>query len=646
MKDRFRRGVTRFTGPNTLYRLVLILMTIIFDLIVFFGILMPLFEPEYYDLLWFALIGVSWLLLTEVLHFFTVLIALRGILTPRQYVAGYAAILFVALLCSGFHIAGIGVVMVFATVAIGKTRHLVDFHQPLAIGRAGEFFKHAGLVKRYYNMLLKPKELYVLWAGIRMPLAAALSGNALITGMISSGKTISMRLALQPVISQIGSHPNLRALIYGKQEMLSIIRGMNPTCVLYILNVTDVRCAVWLIDRDITTFVDCRAAAVAFSPPKPARPGAGDFWIEAAQFILEGVFLYFVLVVRKDWELRDVLLSIEVDTLKTMFQAHPALKKYLYLLQGDRLTHSVLVSVQTYLSQFAPIASAWHEKRRHAKDNTDTVQTFSFTDWIEENSIVILGRNVDHKTSQGRLNNLFVNTATRKLLNRPANDLNRIPNTLYCLDEFHTLNYLETFEELATEGSGKGISFIIALQSITSLDEIYQREGRNTIVGQAYHKIFYKLADLETAKLFSELIGEEERFSEILGSESWERTNQVVHNRAVVTADELRRIPLPKKGEPGWFNWLIGKGGTPLKGYVLGKYGFWRRLSPRFIQKNLMPAAKIPDYIPWDIPILRPWEEEDLQRIGLGNAPAPQGPTPVMEQILKELPWSQENSAV
>ena len=117
----------------------------------------------------------------------------------------------------------------------------------------------------------------------------------------------------------------------------------------------------------------------------------------------------------------------------------------------------------------------------------------------------------------------------------------------------HTLGDLGVaFLELLTNGSGKGVCIALAAQAYTSLQQLYGREGAETLMGQIYNRGFLRLNDHTTATFASDLIGHGERFRKEYDDkqQKWVTTNRV-ERVCVAPADELRRIAPPMKGKSG-----------------------------------------------------------------------------------------------
>lgn len=426
---------------------------------------------------------------------------------------------------------------------------------------------------------------------------------------------------------QSGKHrlpriPIKSAVIYdAKRDMVAIVEGMrDPNCPMYILNYRDARCAVWDIAKDIKDRASCRAFGEYCSPPKPARPGPGDFWIDAAQYALEGLALSFALNAEGRWDFRDILVATRSKTrLLKILASDLRTEEYLELLGGEggeRLTHAVLVTVQVYLSLFAPIAAAWYYKRQWAKKTDRKIQTYAFTDMPHKAGIYLLGRDVENLVGITAMNRLFLTIMGRVLLNQEADDLDRQPQHFFVLDEFHTLGFLPEFEEFATNGSGKGVSIALAMQAYPSLQRLYGKEGAEVICGQIFRKAYLRLNDSATAEFASKDMGTGDRFLKSYTG-SWQLTYKLQRDYPVVRAAELGRIPPPAPGKSGFLNRILLRNGQPLKGFYKGLFGFCRRIPSSYISKNLLPKADVPKVLPWEVPLLPTWDYDDIKRLNL-----------------------------
>ncbi|MEO1147774.1 MAG: type IV secretion system DNA-binding domain-containing protein [Cyanobacteria bacterium J06638_22] len=623
MFNRHRHGVSRLSFYDALYQAAFIGSTILWAFL-----LLPLWErqlpnaaPGHFVI---VIVALTAIMLHGACTAYSVLIAERGASWPQSYLTGYGLVLLSALLLSAWKVQYGLLWCLLVAIAAAGVRRWISFHQPLWLGEAGKFLRPVGWVKRFYRSQVEPEQPTLQWLGIDIPFGEG-TRNFSLMGAISSGKSILLRLFLQSFVPLIGKRKNLRLLVFDPTfDMVSIIRGMNPTCPIHILSPRDARASVWDITADVRGLSDARALATTLTPPKPDRPGPNDFWIEAAQYILEGLALYFSVVVKENWEFRDLLIACNSqERLMVILNSHPATKEYVYALSGDRLTHSIMVTVQVYLSQFSSIASAWYHLRQHAEQNHRPLRTFSFANWVHEDGVTILGRDLENRTAMMALNRLFITKAGRVLLNQFGDTLQRDPHTFIVLDEAHTLGVLPEWEEFTTNASSRGVSIATAMQALPSLQRLYGKDGAEAILGQFFHKAFLRLNDTTTAEYASSLVGRGDRFQTYFDGKAWKISERVERNVAIVAPEELRRIPPPAKGKPGFFNRMLGRGGTPLKGFYLGIHGCWSQLSPRYISENLKPKANVPNRVPWEIPPLPTWDYSDIKRLKLDHVISP-----------------------
>lgn len=620
--NRYEHGISRLAFWNFLYLSALASITILWG-----GVLLPITEQAFANqdiepgVLVIPVVGISFLMFQQCYVTFRTLVIQYGKVMPGPYLIGYCLLLVTALLLWLLEPWYGLVPCLVALIAAAKFRNWLLFHKPLWLGESGQFMRPVGWLKRFFRLQSKPGDLTLPIIGLDLPFEEGIRNIALF-GAVSSGKTITLRLLLQAIVPYIGKRPNLRLVVHdAKRDMVSILTGMNPHCPIYLLNPADDRCAVLNLGQMITNQASARALATIFTP---SQTGTHDtFWIQATQYMLEGLAVYFSVVAPGAWNLRDLLVACRShERLKAILGSHPLTKGYLTPLEGDRLTHSIMVTIQVYLSLFAPIASAWHAKRKHAEENNLPLQELSLQQALHDDIVIVLGRDVEHPVAIAALNRLFLTLYCRALLNAPGNDLEREPHTFFVLDEGHVLGKLPEFEEFMTNASGRGVCVVTALQSISSLQGIYGREGTEAILGQFFHRLFLRLNDQFTADYASVLFGLGSRFSKFFNGNRWEISNQV-ERAPLVPSETLRRISPPMKGKPGPLNWLFGKGGIPLKGLYLGTHACEMSLSPRAISKKLMPKANVPDIVAWDIPQLPGWDNDDLKRLHLEKVISP-----------------------
>ncbi len=83
---------------------------------------------------------------------------------------------------------------------------------------------------------------------------------------------------------------------------------------------------------------------------------------------------------------------------------------------------------------------------------------------------------------------------------------------LLLVDEAGTCPIPELQKHVATV-NGRGISFMIAIQSLSQLDALYGKYNATTIRNNMDSQIFYRQADLETAQYIEKRLGYKSGFA-------------------------------------------------------------------------------------------------------------------------------------
>lgn len=80
-------------------------------------------------------------------------------------------------------------------------------------------------------------------------------------------------------------------------------------------------------------------------------------------------------------------------------------------------------------------------------------------------------------------------------------------DVIFYLEEIGNMPEIKNLKSGITMGQSRGLKFILSLQSYSQLEDIYGEKGANTIIGNCGNQVYIKTDDLDTAKKFSGLIG-------------------------------------------------------------------------------------------------------------------------------------------
>ncbi len=153
------------------------------------------------------------------------------------------------------------------------------------------------------------------------------------------------------------------------------------------------------------------------------------------------------------------------------------------------------------------------------------------------------------------LQNLFISvlyeTGLRLAVkNDPNNKYGWTKRAVLCmLDEFPKLGKFEIMEKLLADAAGYGAKFYLIAQSDKQINQAYEKE--NSIFAGTQHKVIFRPADQDTAKVLSEMLGNYTYVEEVFnvndggskaidiikdksGSKNWSESQ-----RALMTPDEI-----------------------------------------------------------------------------------------------------------
>lgn len=152
----------------------------------------------------------------------------------------------------------------------------------------------------------------------------------------------------------------------------------------------------------------------------------------------------------------------------------------------------------------------------------------------------------DEDKTRHVLATLYIDQVYQSLVSLANRMGGRIPRRVnMILDEFGNLPPIPDFDAKLTVAGGRGIRFCMALQDVTQLKKLYNKNAQ-TITGNCYYWIYLKTLDVETAKVISERTGkytvETENSSSSVQSKGHSRTHGIATTgRPLLMPDEVSR---------------------------------------------------------------------------------------------------------
>ncbi len=164
----------------------------------------------------------------------------------------------------------------------------------------------------------------------------------------------------------------------------------------------------------------------------------------------------------------------------------------------------------------------------------------------------------------------------------------------FLLDEFGNIGKLPDLGQKLTVSAGRGIRFLLAVQSMAQIDQVYGPQVREIIAGNCDTWIFLRAADEATAKAISAKAGTYtvQTFSRSSrGYASTMSDTESATARPLLTPDEVLRWPL---GE----SLLLQAGQYPAR-LPLKDLSAWREASRAFTPGPVPQAARVEKVVTW-----------------------------------------------
>lgn len=447
-----------------------------------------------------------------------------------------------------------------------------------------------------------------------MPSATAVL-HWLTIGTTGSGKSLTLRLLMQDVLKLITRGSDARALIYdAKRDTLPLLAGMNLSCPIKTLNPLDERGVAWAIARDCTAPATANQLAEVLVPD--ADEGGNAFFANAVRDLLSGVLIALNLAAPRAWTLRDVILAMTADParLRALLERFDETRDRLQYFVDERVLANILSTVSTKLAMYRAVAAAWDR----------APNAISLEDWVRGEFVLVLGNDESVRAPLDAINRAVVQRATELILNLPESSTRRI---WMFLDEVREMGRLDGLRSLLNKGRSKGACVVLGFQAIEGLWAEYGKDQANEIVGECNHTALLRVVSAETARWMADRVGEFEQ-REVKPSQAGTgqtSLSEETARRAAVLSSEFQNLP---PTDP--INGLTGYYLSPVTGaykYTTPSADLTARLMP--------PDANTPAFLPrpTQAQYLRPWGDDDLQRLGFTTEPPavpppPPGPLP------------------
>lgn len=465
-------------------------------------------------------------------------------------------------------------------------------------------------VKEHYNRIRGKSDPGILWGGVRVPIREATT-HFCVAGTSGSGKTVTLRLFMQDVLTGIGQpHSRKRAVLYDpKIEMYPILLGMGFRAEdIIVMNPFDQRCHPWAIAEDIETATDAQNLAEILVPRKDNSSSNDDFWRSATILLIKAVVRYLNIRAPKVWQFRDLLLALRSrKIILRMIEDESRLDHYKQAYGSDKTADNIMSTLLVQIEKYEPIASLWHK--------AETVygnKPVSLTEWTHGSKILLLGKSETAETEMREVNRVLITRVAELLLEKEET---REAETFLILDELSSLGDMKPLIKVAEEGRSKGVCLAVGFQAKEHIEKNFSKELANAFLGQFNHIAALRLRDEQTAKWITEIIGKKTGIRYTTSeTASWDspKSYSVQEQHFEEYAAQVSELTSIEPFRPDL--------GIGLKGLYMGHKYWWHTYSPDIVGR-LAPKAEVSAFqrMPKAYQDISPWDEQDYQRLNISH---------------------------
>ena len=319
-------------------------------------------------------------------------------------------------------------------------------------------------------------------AGVPWPKRAE-TQHTIVSGTTGSGKTV----LISDLVAQIRERGE-RCILYDK--MGSYTRAFLDPARDVLMNPLDARAPRWSPFLEARTPRDFDTMAAALIPQQ--KDTVDPFWVTAArQLFANGAGVLWKRGVTENRILVEHLLKTELTSLAEAMEGTVA--QSIVDPENPKTALSVRAMLTAHLGALECLP--------------DTGAPFSIREWVEredEAGFLFLTSRGDQHASLRGLISTWLEIAVNALLSLPQNDARRV---WVVLDELPTLHQVPSLQPGLAESRQFGGCFVLGIQVISALRDLYGRNGAETVSGLCGTRVVLAAPDQETARWSAESLG-------------------------------------------------------------------------------------------------------------------------------------------
>ena len=428
-------------------------------------------------------------------------------------------------------------------------------------------------------------------AGVPYPERAE-TQHTIVSGTTGSGKTV----LISDLVAQIRARGE-RCVIYDK--MGSYTRSFYDPERDVLLNPLDDRAPRWSPFLEARNPRDFDTMAAALIPQQ--RDTVDPFWVTAArQLFANGAGVLWERGVTDNKVLVDHLLKTELTKLAEAMEGTVA--QSIVDPENPKTALSVRAMLTAHLGALEVLP--------------DTGEPFSIREWIsrdggadDNGSFLFLTSRGDQHASLRGLISTWIEIAVNAMLSLDQADGRRI---WIVLDELPTLHQVPSLQPGLAESRQFGGCFVLGIQVVSSLRDLYGRNGAETISGLCGTRVVLAAPDKDTAQWSADSLGRAE-IEEVSEAFSY-GANTIRDGVSLTPRRELRPLALASEimQLPNLQGYLKFPGPLPVAGIKLG-YVARPKAAERFVPRKRAPESVAEETTVSEVPPAEEAEPETLQ---------------------------------
>lgn len=314
--------------------------------------------------------------------------------------------------------------------------------------------------------------------------------NILLHGTVGTGKSTIINQFIQQTIIRSLKAKGDKIIIYDRGN--SFLPKFFDEEKDYILNPLDERCSNWLLWEECKTKAEFDMFASSLIPE---QQGGDPFWINAPRTIVSSI----------GYEMRNdsptfhkylqYLLNVDLSTMRNLLKGTES--ENLVDGKAEKTTASIRNVITTYAKSLAYMQGL--ENR--------TEKTFTIRNWIsdpdDKGVLYITSNGAQHEAIKSLIT-AWLSIAINSLF-QLGEDRNR--RVWFFLDEIYSLHKMPILGSMLAEGRKFGSCFVVGLQTIAQLEDLYGVKGGASLLDLINTRYFFRSPNYDVAKRVSEQIG-------------------------------------------------------------------------------------------------------------------------------------------